>query len=135
MRPFPRRRPLPGQSRPDGLHLERVADDGTGSPVKPVPARWPGLLTPEQRRATADQYARAQADYQAVQTVPMHEAAPDAGLPGNWADSPLATRLQHHLDEITADRDALALANGRLVAKVREQDATITDLTARLEEA
>ena len=114
-------RPLPSQSRPDGLHLERVdtvqvtLDNSAGrwtpkpDGAIPAPTPWPGARTA------------------------MHTPAPDVPLPGNWADSPLATRLQHHLDAVTADRDALALANGRLVARIREQDTTITDLTARLE--
>lgn len=123
-------RPLPGQSRPDGLHLERVTDDGPGSPVKPVPARWPGRMAIEEVGLDTDDLRRA---LRAV--ARRDEPAPDVPLPGNWADSPLATRLQHHLDEITADRDRLALANGRLVARIREQDTTITDLTARLGEA
>ncbi len=119
-------RPGPSQSRPDGLHLERVTDDGPGSPVKPVPARWPGRMAIEEVGLDTDDLRRA---------LRASARRDEPALPGNWADSPLATRLQHHLDEITADRDALALANGRLVARIREQDATITDLTARLEEA
>ena len=105
----------------------------TRRPLRRLLSALPGAkppLTPEQeRQAGGESWQRLTADFKrhAREGAPIPVPKAEAGRTSHTAwldelptgDSPLADRLRQHLDEITADRDRLDLANGRLLAENR----------------